>query len=763
MTDVLSDSVKRTPVRCRSVRWYVSSITVIAVAGLCALALTSGWLVRRQGAVARQIIARQNQAWLAEIARERIDLWTGLLEAADPQDDNDVPFLCQVADLAALALRRMSQTGEGTTVRDAQPARLIELFDATTAPLRSLDGESASIEARAAALGQVRGLAPSFVQALAEYLGAQESFSDEASAVSRSSRTWAMWIIGTLAAAYLSALLAGQHRAARSLVAPLQSLADAAQRAMEQEQPFALEPAGPREVRTVTSAISSFIALLETRVAERTAALHGVNSNLRMLNVNLQKEMALRRSVEDRLRHDALHDGLTILPNRHLLLDRLHRSVERARRHPDYRFALLFLDLDNFKNINDSLGHSTGDELLVEVAQRLTNCLRGMDTVSRFGEHTTARLGGDEFVVLLDGVRDAREAVGVAERMQEQLAVPVELGGQQVTISASIGIALYDDVAVDPEEILRDADTAMYRAKQAGKTQHAIFDKTMHAAAKSRLKLENHLRAALEKGQLEHFYQPVVRLESGEITGFEALLRWNHPDHGLMSPTDFIPLAEETGLIVPMGRWAMEQACHQLQRLQRRLPPDRTITLGLNIAKRQLLADGFCDDLSRALQKAGVEPRLLQVEVTESTVIDVCSRIPKILEQVKELGVELHMDDFGTGYSSLSCLHQFPIDALKIDRSFVKNMGNDHDYAAIVQGIMTLARNLDLEVIAEGIEDAAELATLLALDCQFGQGYYFSKPVSFSEAMAMLLSPPPWTGSLGPLVGPVGMAGRSGS
>jgi EAL domain-containing protein (putative c-di-GMP-specific phosphodiesterase class I) len=332
----------------------------------------------------------------------------------------------------------------------------------------------------------------------------------------------------------------------------------------------------------------------------------------------------------------------------------------------------------------------------------------------------------------------------VAERVQEQLSIPVHLDGHPVAVSASIGIVMHDGQAVDPEEFLRDADTAMYRAKQAGKMQHAVFDKAMHVAAKSRLKLENELRLGLDRNEFKLQFQPIVALDSGEITAFEALLRWTPPGGAVGPPSDFVRLAEETGLILPIGRWALTQACRTLRAWHDKHPQARSVSMNVNIARRQLLAPGFCDDLERILDETGIDAGCVNLELTESTVIEAFARLPTVLQRVKDLGFRLYMDDFGTGYSSLSCLHDFPIDVLKIDRSFVGTMGSNRDYAVIVHSIMTLARHLQMRVVAEGIESQRDLASLLALDCDFGQGFYFSRPVDERQALKLVLSGGAW-------------------
>ncbi|MCP4246529.1 MAG: EAL domain-containing protein, partial [bacterium] len=445
--------------------------------------------------------------------------------------------------------------------------------------------------------------------------------------------------------------------------------------------------------------------------------------------VLISTDITERKQAEKRLRHNAFHDELTGLPNRSLLLQRLQHCLERAKRQPDYSFAVLFLDLDNFKVINDSLGHRAGDELLVETSKRLAAGQRSLDTVVRAAEDTTARLGGDEFVVLLEEISRPTDAVRVAERIQEHLAAPYVLDGHEVVIKTSIGIALGDGDGRDADELLRDADAAMYRAKKSGKGRYAVFDETMHAEAMGRLKLENALRSALGRQQFQIAYQPIVALESARITSFEALLRWKHPERGIVSPDEFIPIAEEAGLIVPIGRWVLEQACRQLAVWNEQRPAEQAVSIGINVSRKQLLEPGFVEDVQRVLHETGVDGRHLNLEITESAIIEASDSIIARLQELRRLGVQVHMDDFGTGYSSLSCLHRFPLDVLKIDRAFLKTASARRDYAAVVQAIITLARNLHMKVTAEGVETDEQLALMLALDCDYAQGYHFSRPV----------------------------------
>ena len=438
-------------------------------------------------------------------------------------------------------------------------------------------------------------------------------------------------------------------------------------------------------------------------------------------------------------------DALTGLPNRLLFIDRLVRLIEHTRRHKDYLFAVLFLDLDGFKMINDSLGHVVGDQLLIGVANRLGNCLRVSDTVTRIEKpFTLARLGGDEFTILLDQVKDPNDAALVAERLMNTLAEPFILDGRTIFTSISIGIALSSIGYDNPEDLLRDADTAMYRAKSLGKARYAVFDLDMRASVIARLQLETDLRSALEREEFQNFYQPIVCLDSGRITGFEALLRWQHPTRGLLQPLDFIPVAEETGIIREIGWWNLQKACRQISAWNACRNASSPLTMSVNVSAKQFLQPNLAAEIGKLLREVGLPPDTLKLEITESTVMADPSAAIEMLLQIKSLGVQLSIDDFGTGYSSLSYLHRFPLDTLKIDRSFTKAIGQGGDSMEIVRTILPMANSLRLNVIAEGVETAEQLAILRKLRCEYAQGYYFSKPVTADEAGALLGKNPKW-------------------
>ena len=442
------------------------------------------------------------------------------------------------------------------------------------------------------------------------------------------------------------------------------------------------------------------------------------------------------RALLDMLETQARTDSLTGLPNRSLLTDRLNQSIQRRLQDPDYKFAVLFLDFDRFKIINDSLGHEVGDLLLISIAERLTVNLRSSDIASHLEQgHLPARLGGDEFVILLDGNKDYADAITVAERLQDALSVPHEINGHAVISTASIGIVTGTGTYERADDVIRDADIAMYHAKNSGRARHVVFDDRMHQDAVERMSLEEDLRRAMDSEEFSMSYQPIVALSTGQLMGFEALFRWTHPVRGAVPPIEFIALAEEIGLIVPMGRWALHQAASQLKVWQERYPHDPPLTMNVNLSKHQLRQQNLVDVVVEILTDTGIDPGSLKFEITESAMMDSPQRVTTLLQRLKDLGVQLCMDDFGTGHSSLSMLHRFPIDVLKIDRSFVLNTDGNREYAAVIHAIITLAHTLKMTVVGEGVETAGQLAQLQALDCDCGQGNYFSAsmPVRAAE------------------------------
>jgi diguanylate cyclase (GGDEF)-like protein/PAS domain S-box-containing protein len=438
-------------------------------------------------------------------------------------------------------------------------------------------------------------------------------------------------------------------------------------------------------------------------------------------------------------------DPLTGLPNRLLFIDRLGRLIKHSKRRKDHLFAVLFLDLDGFKMINDSLGHLVGDQLLVGVATRLEKCLRSSDTLARLGEtFTVARLGGDEFTILLDDIKEASDANRAAERLMKALAPPFVLAGKEVFTSISIGIALGNTAYEEPEDMLRDADTAMYRAKSLGKARYEVFDADMRASVMARLQLETDLRRALERDEFRNFYQPIVSLDSGRIVGFEALMRWQHPTRGMIGPEEFIFVAEETGLIRDLGWWSLREACRQMSSWRACSEAYLDLSMSVNVSAKQLLQPHLVDEMKRLLGETSLPPEALKLEITESAVMADPTAAAEMLQQIKSLGVRLAIDDFGTGYSSLSYLHRFPLDTLKIDRSFISGGIEGDDGMEIARTIMPMAKNLRLDVVAEGVETLEQVGLLKKLQCKYAQGYYFSKPLAPEEVPPLLSEDASW-------------------
>ncbi len=438
------------------------------------------------------------------------------------------------------------------------------------------------------------------------------------------------------------------------------------------------------------------------------------------------------KQAETKLRHDAFHDSLTGLPNRALLIERLKQALLRQERHPSWLFGVLFLDIDRFKIINDSLGHLVGDQFLIAMTVRLEKCLRGSDTL--------ARLGGDEFVILLEELNSQNQAIKIVERIYQTLKEPFILNNQELFISVSIGITFSSSHNYkEPAQILRDADTAMYKAKTQNNCRHAVFDISMYNQALNHLHLENNLQRAIERQELIIYYQPIISLENGCLNGMEALVRWQHPSLGLISPADFIPIAEETGLIVAIDEWVMENSCRQFYYWKNEFPTFAHLTLNVNLSGKHFFQSDLISKIDLILAETGLESKYLKLEITESVLIDHSQTVLKMLTQLIEKNIQICLDDFGTGYSSLSYLNRFPINALKIDRSFILNLRNENSQSAIVRSIIVMARELGIQVIAEGVETLEQLNFLKTSDCFGVQGYGFSPPLN-SEAMTNLLT-----------------------
>jgi diguanylate cyclase (GGDEF)-like protein len=472
-----------------------------------------------------------------------------------------------------------------------------------------------------------------------------------------------------------------------------------------------------------------------TELGELAGHFNSMSVALRDGYAALQSEIEERRRAERRLLYDAFHDALTGLPNRALFLDRLKHVIEAAKREGEQLYAVLFLDLDRFKVVNDTLGHLVGDHLLVAVSERLAECVRPGDTV--------ARLGGDEFGVLLERIADPETARQVADRIQKTLAKAVEVDGHELFITASIGVTLRSEHYQRPEQVLRDADIAMYQAKTKGKACCEIFDAEMHGSVVDRLQLEADLRRAVERseGFVLH-YQPIIALRTGKLIGLEALVRWDKPERGLLDASEFIGLAEESGTVVAMGEWAIRSACAQLRSWQDDVPALAGVTLSVNVSARQFRRADFVENFLRVVQGAGVDPRFMAVEVRESVIMDDVEASAAKLARLREAGIQIHVDDFGTGYSSLSYLHRFPITAVKIDRSFVAGLPAHPESQEVIKAIVSVAESLDFDVIAEGIEARAQIEKLEELRCRYGQGFLLARPLPAADVEAWAKSKP---------------------
>lgn len=452
--------------------------------------------------------------------------------------------------------------------------------------------------------------------------------------------------------------------------------------------------------------------------------------------LELRSDLSVKRQTQEHLLYSTLHDALTGLPNRSLFTERLRHAMRRAARHPEDLFAVLFLDLDRFKDVNDNLGHFVGDELLRAVARRLEACIRPEDTV--------ARLSGDEFAILLESITETSDAGRVAERIEEALSFPINLAGADVTTSASMGIVTSTMAHDQPEQLLRSADMAMYRAKAAGRARYEMFDRAMHTDALERLRLETDLRRAVELGEFVLHYQPVVSLRTGRVTGLEALIRWQHPERGLMHPADFISVAEETGLIVPIGKWVLAEAMQQIKVWHASHARKQPLTIGINLSVKQFNQPDLVDQIRNVLETSNAPPSSLCLEITEGAIIDKGRAATAILSRIRELGAQVYLDDFGTGYSSLSYLHGLPIDAIKIDRAFVSSMDTDDKNLRLVRTILTLAEIVGVRAEAEGICTSEQLRELRSLSCEQGQGYLFSSPITREAVDEVLTANPVW-------------------
>ncbi|MBE9145896.1 putative bifunctional diguanylate cyclase/phosphodiesterase [Planktothrix mougeotii] len=477
------------------------------------------------------------------------------------------------------------------------------------------------------------------------------------------------------------------------------------------------------------------LARVQNQLALRSAELE-----IRVLNAELEARVKERtQQLEEanaKLLKMALHDALTGLPNRALLMTDLHQSIQRSKADPNYQFAVLFLDCDRFKVVNDSLGHLVGDELLILIARRLNSYIKPQNTL--------ARLGGDEFAILLTEIPDFPHVIELADQILESFSKPFHLERHEVFINASIGIVIGHSDYNEPEHLLRDADTAMYRAKALGKGQYHIFDPVMHAAALERLQLETDLRRGLEQQELVVYYQPIVDLNTGKIAGFEALVRWRHPERGLVPPGLFIPIAEETGLITPIGYWVLFEACHQLRIWQKQNLVDSRLFVSVNLSVKQFAQPNLLEQIDQVLEQSQLDPDCLKLEITESAIMENDKDVAIILKELRKRRILISIDDFGTGYSSLSYLHSFPVDTLKVDKSFVQRLNLESENVGLIPVIISLAKTMNMSVVAEGIELPEQLAILKELNCGFGQGYLFSKPLPGEQLIKLLSLTPQW-------------------
>jgi diguanylate cyclase (GGDEF)-like protein len=469
---------------------------------------------------------------------------------------------------------------------------------------------------------------------------------------------------------------------------------------------------------------------------EEEIAILGEFGTMAGTEMQLRQLLSDREVREQRLRHESVHDPLTGLPNRALFMKRLADATHRARRGQDGLFAVLFLDVDGFKLVNDSMGHHVGDEMLVTIARRLEGCVRGGDIV--------ARLGGDEFAILLERIVDVRDAAMVAERVQVALHAPLSVGGYEHVTSASIGVALSTGANERPEYVLRSADIAMYRAKNSGRGHYEMFDRAMHAEALTRLQIETDLRHAFERNEFFLQYQPIISLRDGHIIGAEALVRWRHFERGIVSPATFVPVAEDTGLVVPLGRWVLREACQQARAWQHRGQDGKPFSISVNLSVREFGQPDLVKAVAAILEETGLPASALRIEITESAIIGQKHPAIETVEQLRALGVEIHLDDFGTGYSALSYLHRLPLDAVKVDRAFTSSIDLEERPLHVVKAIISLAHAIGLAVVAEGVANARQLELLRGMGCDLAQGFIFSRPCNVEELDEILASGRRW-------------------
>jgi diguanylate cyclase (GGDEF)-like protein len=476
------------------------------------------------------------------------------------------------------------------------------------------------------------------------------------------------------------------------------------------------------------------------QVQQANIELEKRNRSLADANERLSREMHARQLVDAEIQHIAFHDALTGLPNRPFLMERLNDCVDRGKRQKDYRFAVLFIDIDNFKLVNDTLGHRTGDQLLTQFASAMLGAMRTMEASVRPSHDTVARLGGDEFVVLLDDIRDSDNVLSVARRIQQLACAPLDLGGRRMTPNISIGAAISQNEYDDGIDVLRDADTALYYAKEQGKGRIAMFDQAMRSRMLERADIENDLQLAIANQEFVVYYQPIVSLANGKITGLEALVRWEHPTRGLLSPDAFIPIAEQTGMIEAIGEQVLEEVGSQLSEWRATLPQAANLSVSVNLSAAQLVGDQLLGQVDRCLEQNELEPSSLKIELTETTAMRNPALSKQVIDALVARGIEVYLDDFGTGYSSLSTLHMLPFAAIKLDKSFLASSEVDAETATTIRAMVMIAEHRNMRLIAEGIETFEQATALRGLDCEFGQGYFFARPMSAHAIRGVLES-----------------------
>jgi len=584
-----------------------------------------------------------------------------------------------------------------------------------------------------------------FRQAVAGYVTAltavRISAADEARRLGRTlarRRSAILLVIGVICFAYLALMERVRQWTTRHLIDPMQTLADTARQIMRGETTLPqIEHGNTEELSTLAGMLAFFGDTIKSNVQTRTAQL--VRQKQR-----LETEVRVRRRAEEELRFAALRDRLTGLCSRDIILDRIGQCLDRAQRRRDYEFAVLFINVDQLMAVNDSLGRVVGDQLAIAIAGRFQKWLGDLAGVVEVESISLGRIGGDDFAVLLDGLAARDDANIVCERVEEALTEPFVVQGNTLKVSASIGIALAEDGVESAEDLLRNADAAMHFAKAAGKGCFVVFRPGMNDAVSARQEQALRLRRGMELGHFTVVYQPIVSLKSGHICGFEALARWEDPELGSISPVEFIPQAEETGVIIDLGRWVLNRACRMLGEWQKAIPQEHPLSMSVNVSQHQLAYPKFVEELEQILRKAGISVTVLRLEITESVIMENPDAVTDVLERIRALGTEIHMDDFGTGYSSLSYLHRLPIDVLKIDRAFMSSLSTNHDYGDVVHTVVALARTLRMGVTVEGVETEEQLAQVRALDCDFAQGFHFSEPVAPDAARAMLVAKQRW-------------------